>query len=369
MLQLKLAKMATKPILQVCTFEVSCRSELALTARLEFLYTLDRNLEDVDTFYNKKYAETSRRIKLLRDRYGSLSTTPEGVDQDEVEDLVGALLEIRGQLRKLQWYGDVNRRGFVKITKKLDKKIPTNPTQQRYLATKVDPKSFATNFQLSQDLRAVNDWLSLVVDVRAIDDTSSAASTPSLKRVSSQSILSLPPGLLDTVEQAIKNDDAALLAELLLEANTEHDDNGTVFQRLLLNLLQRSISCRSKRCIESLLHQIHSLDEDGDVNKRNCIHRLIIAIGRAKINEAQQQENSSTSSWLDSARYIQPAEHPVTTPRHFGQRENGNTKPLAKDDPPVKLLTYLLNNLRIQQRTALQTRDLYGRTPLHYAAQ
>lgn len=84
--------MAKTPILQVCTFEVPCRSELALTARSEFLYTLDRNLEDVDAFYNKKYAETSRRIKLLRDRYGSLSTTPEGVDQDEVEDLVGALL-------------------------------------------------------------------------------------------------------------------------------------------------------------------------------------------------------------------------------------------------------------------------------------
>src|SRR5262249_56274267 len=120
-----------------------------------------------------------------------------------------------------------------------------------------------------------------VADVKTIDDASSVASTGSLKRVSSQSILPLPPGLLDTVEQAIKNDDAALLAELLLESNTENDNKGTVFQRLLLNLLQRSISCRSKRCIESLLRQIHSLDNDATVRKPNCIHPLFITIIRA----------------------------------------------------------------------------------------
>src|SRR5262249_16829445 len=136
-----------------------------------------------------------------------------------------------------------------------------------------------------------------------------------------------------------------------------------------LNLLQRSISCRSKRCIESLLRQIHSLDNDGDVSKRNCIHRLIITISRAKINEAKSRENGPNSNWLHSTRYIQPAGHPGTKPVPFGQGEKGNTKLLAKDDPPVKFLTYLLDNLSIQQRAALQARDLYGRIPLHYAAE
>ena len=54
---------------------------------------------------------------------------PEGIDKDEAQDLVDALLELRSHLRKLQWYGEVNRKGFVKITKKLDKKIPTSCTQ------------------------------------------------------------------------------------------------------------------------------------------------------------------------------------------------------------------------------------------------
>jgi glycerophosphodiester phosphodiesterase len=48
------------------------------------------------------------------------SKTPEGydLDRDEMEEILGALLELRGMLRKIQWYGEVNRRGFIKILKK-----------------------------------------------------------------------------------------------------------------------------------------------------------------------------------------------------------------------------------------------------------
>jgi len=96
---------------------------------------------------------------------------------------------------------------------------------------------------------------------------------------------------------------------------------------------------------------------------------LIIAISRAKINEAKQRKNGPNSNWLESTRYIQPAGHPGTKSLPSGQGEKGNTRLLAKDDPPVILLTYLLDNLSIQQRAALQARDLYGRIPLHYAAE
>ena len=84
----------------------------------EFFFSLDRNLEDVDNFYNRKYAENARRLRLLHGRYGRVAQLPEGIDKDEAQDLMGALLELRGSMRKLQWYGEVNRRGFIKITKK-----------------------------------------------------------------------------------------------------------------------------------------------------------------------------------------------------------------------------------------------------------
>ena len=80
------------------------------------------------------------------------SKLPDAMDKDEMQDLMGTLLELRGQYRKLQWYGEVNRRGFIKITKKLDKKIETSSAQSRYLSSKVDPKPFATNNKLTQDM-------------------------------------------------------------------------------------------------------------------------------------------------------------------------------------------------------------------------
>ncbi|KAL8953107.1 MAG: hypothetical protein Q9183_007350, partial [Haloplaca sp. 2 TL-2023] len=140
---------------------------------LRILLLLGPNLEDVDNFYNKKYGDSARRLKLLQDRYGRATELPNTMDKDELEELMGALLELRGQLRKLQWYGEVNRRGFVKITKKLDKKLDKHATQQRYLESKVDNKNFATNHNLSETVKTINDWLSILGDVKVQDDGSS----------------------------------------------------------------------------------------------------------------------------------------------------------------------------------------------------
>lgn len=281
---------------------------------------------------------------------------------------MGALLELRGQLRNLQWYGEVNRRGFIKILKKLDKKVPNTSTQQRYLANKVDPKQFATNYRLSQDLRAINDWLSTLGDAKVFDDTSSVHSAASFRTVSSRAMLSLPSGLLDTVEQAIRSDDPSVLSEVLLEANASDDPKGAAYQKLLQNLLQRSITCRSKLCIDTLLAQIASLDEEDDLHRRNILHRLVIHISRAKRNEIRGANQSSDIS-SGNAQFIVPAEMPVNAPPPCETTENEHSNLLSGDDESVQFLKWLLDNLQPAQRIALQAKDNYGRLPLHYAAQ
>lgn len=332
---------------------------------------MDRNLEDVDFFYNKKYGEAARRLKLLQDRYGKPTDVPDGIDKDEVEDLMGALLELRGQLRKLQWYGEVNRRGFIKITKKLDKKVPQATTQRLYLESKVDPKPFTTNVGLLETMKTVNDWLSILGDIKIPDDSSSTHSSSSMRRVSSKAILNLPAGLLDTVDQAIRNDDASILMELLQEANVGQDNpKDPLFQRLLLNLLQRSISCRAKTCINKLLDQLTTLVDVEDINKRNCIHRLVIAIGRSRwTGDAELTADTSLAVPLDNTNYITPAAPPILAPQACLSKETDGATRLGRNDKAVVLLQYVLDMLRPQQRTALQAKDVYGRMPLHYAAQ
>lgn len=336
-----------------------------------FFYTLDRNLEDVDYFYNKKFADFSRRLKLLEDRYGHSMVGRQHLDEEDVEDLLAALLELRGQFRKLQWYGEVNRRGFIKITKKLDKKIPGAHAQKRYLETKVDPSPFATNARLFESVKRINDWLSVLGDQKGSDDASSIHSSHSLKKVSSRPILNLPSSLLIAVDEALRKDDTHVLLELLETLKIAADELGdSIYPKVQKNLLQRAIFCRAKSCITALLGKIDSLDEDDDINKRNCIHRLVISIGRSQSTTDSEQSASMVLDFpVETTNYITPAAHPTLQPPRPVVKESSQPQLLSRDDPAVSLLQHLLDQLRPHQRGALLAKDLSGRTPLHYGAQ
>lgn len=290
------------------------------------------------------------------------------MDKDEMEDLMGALLELRSQYRKLQWYGEVNRRGFLKITKKLDKKVTAKSSshQSRYMATKVDPKAFASNYRLTNDMRAINDWLSSLGDVKVFDDTSSVQSTGSLHRVSSKSALKVPAGVLDSMETAVRKDQPEELEDLV--DNSASGLTPQSKQKLLSNLLQRAISCKARQVIVHLLSQLDYLDEEDDMNKRNIIHRLAISIGRSRALETQNG-SASLLEIPDTATFLTAAEAPNRVPGSFKVEERDPAVALGNNDPSVKLLVHILDHLTSFQRKALLAKDIYGRLPLHYAAQ
>lgn len=315
----------------------------------------------MDAFYNKKYADAARRLKLLQDRYG------DQLDKDEAEDLMAALLELRSQLRKLQWYGEVNRRGFVKITKKLDKKVPDASTQRRYLESKVDPKQFAANVALIDTMKTVNDWLSTLGDVKTLDDNSSTHSSHSLHRASSKTNLNLSTNVVEQIGVMLRRDDAESLMALLTKDSPIQND--VSFVLLKLNILQRAISCRAKACIDELLGQLETLDEEDDINKRNCVHRLVISLGRLQANYDDDEADGSNGYLNAAPKYITPAAAPILAPTACYTKEVDGVKELGRDDKSVVMLQYLLDKLRPRQRSALQARDTYGRMPLHYAAQ
>ncbi|EHK97661.1 putative Glycerophosphodiester phosphodiesterase GDE1 [Glarea lozoyensis 74030] len=278
----------------------------------EILFSLDRNLEDVDAFYNKKFGDASRRLKLLLERYGSSKQSLEELDQTEIEELMSALLELRGQLRKLQWFGEVNRRGFVKITKKLDKKVPNVCAQHKYIASKVDPKPFATNAALAEAVKTINDWLEVLGDTKGKDGTTPVQAAHTVKRTSSRSIINLPNGLLDIVDQAIRNDDVPILKEALAEVSFEPHDAG----------MQKS--------------------------------------------KTNPQLTKSLELDSERMRFLTPAESPLLGPERC---EIPESTLLSINDESVTLLIYLLDKLLPHQRAALSSKDSYDRLPLHYAAE
>ena len=338
----------------------------------EFFYFLDRNLEDVEGFYNKKYADAARRLKLLQDRYGKYERSIGTISKDEVEDIMEVLLELRSQLKHLQWYGEVNRRGFVKITKKLDKKIDQQATQKRYLETKVDPKQFATNTQLLGIRNVVNDWIAKLTEASNRDDASSTHSSHSLRRVLSQVMASMPIQVLDRMELAVRKDDVeALRYELSkLTSQDEKLDSESFRTIICQSLLQRAITHRSKSCIGELLSRLPTLNESDDINGRNCIHRLIILASRSQSDIDQDTSVSEgDGSFSDEWHYIKPAAPPILMSRRPARQETNDDLEKEKDKQTVDVLQCLLGNLQLHQQSAIQAQDTYGRLPLHYAAQ
>ena len=297
-----------------------------------------------------------------------VSKLPDGMEKHDMEDLIGALLELRGQYRKLQWYGEVNRRGFVKITKKLNKKIPSSTAQSRYLTTKVDPKPFATNNKLTLDMRDINEWLSGLGEIKVHDDASSvhSGSSGSLRHMGSKAALKVPSSTIEAMEHAVRDDNLEKLSELLKSVPVSTANEA--LRNLELDLLQRSITCKSLLCIKALLQQVPSVDQEDDMNKRNCLHRLVISMGRSRAVELSggtegvpQIPNNST--------YINAAEAPVRAPGAFKVEERDPAVVIGKDEQAEQLLTYVLDNITPSQRPAILTKDIYGRLPLHYAGQ
>ncbi|KAI1610731.1 Glycerophosphoryl diester phosphodiesterase family-domain-containing protein [Exophiala viscosa] len=337
-----------------------------------FFHTLDRNLEDVDHFYNKKFQDFSRRLKLLEERYGVSAQAAAQLDRDEREDLLAALLELRGQLRKLQWYGEVNRRGFIKITKKLDKRIPAAHAQKRYLELKVDPSAFATNAQLFASLNRINDWLSILNDIAAStnNDDVASISSASLKRTTSRPSLNIPTEQLAQVEAKIRQDDAKRLQEWLQTVSPGADTSEPTLQQLYKTLLQRAISSRSRACTAYLLGEIVFLDEQDDINRRNCVHRLVISIGRKQANADQgPAAESFPDPETELYNFITPATAPSVPFKRSVVQDDQRARILTHEDEPISFLQFLLDNLQPVQRSALLSRDTSGRTSLHFAAE
>lgn len=295
------------------------------------------------------------------------------LDNDEREDLLAALLELRGQLRKLQWYGEVNRRGFVKITKKLDKKIETAQVQKKYLQLKVDPLSFATNTQLFELLVKLNDWISVLSEVSssASNDDKASISSASIKRAPSQPSLNISQEQSAALELYIRKDQAQELDQSiqeLKEGNADLPEN--VFQQFLKTLLQRAISARSRTATTNLLKQIVFLDDIEDINRRNCIHRLIISIGRSRSNaDYEASADPLPDAEAELYNFITPAADPIGPFRRTVPQEGQKSHILTRDDPDISFLIFLLDNLQVSQHPSLLARDSAGRTPLHFAAE
>ncbi|KAF3936146.1 Ankyrin-1 [Dactylella cylindrospora] len=324
-----------------------------------FIFSLDRELEKVDQFYNKRLADCTRKLKILGERHKEQLDNVNDIPRHELEEHAEVLLELRGQLRKIAWFGDVNRRGFIKILKKLDKKLNVS-VKQRYLDSKVLIKPFAASTEVTAAERIVNEWLEKLGGGIKPRQTGAKEDDDSLssKRSSTIGVSGLPQELLGMLDASIKTDDSTRLDELLKDTAISTDQ---LSRSSILSLLRRAIYAEAFKCIEILLQRTDTLKDSEDINERNLIHRLVITLGRStstkiRNNPAKYQESSFLFDKYNANR---------TSP---DSSEEQDTLP-GSFDGIYRVLVFLLERLPPTLQIALLDRDTYGRIPLHYAAE
>lgn len=314
----------------------------------------------MSAFYNKTFDKATSRLEVLHSRYGGASDGASDLDAHEIEEFAGALLELRTELRNLQWFGEINRRGFVKITKKFDKKVPGASVRERYVSSKVDTQHFAKGDGIPPVLSGISLWLSALKSAQNATTAKSNSTYSSLAKFCSRAKLSPSEAQLVALDQSIRDDDASLLQITLEEVG---DGSGEAKEALLHNLLQRSVSAHSRSCITFALEHVQNIQEPLDVNYRNCVHRLIIHIGQTKLT-------SEPKSVSDRIELGSKDERLPLKPQNVARTVNGEDAPLLdKKDDDVQILVHLLDHIQPRHRSALFSKDYSGKLPLHYAAQ
>lgn len=399
-----------------------------------FFFALDRDIEKVDNFYNMQYTEYERRLRKLtssaqfadinnslmlqsgislvpRDlqhpqpqinglnpNYSvvsqpvvpSVSHTPDDISEDLVE-VLGILVELRSHFRNLKWYGELNKRAFTKILKKLDKKVGTHQ-QRAYLQARILPLDFSNDSGISRSLNVINDFLDKVsYEVQDKVSNGTRLSQEDINGVESKN--GGPPN--DVISLLIeKNDGIGLISEL----TAIYRSLVLIPTRILVNLLNKSALSQSFQCMDELLKIIPTLRDPTDMNARNFFHHHVIALGKnhKKLNDSASEGARTSSRSLSTVNAASNRLSNSTVENEENMDEVSNLNSLLKEtldleaaelpdqnakligafgpdginsnDSPASLI-YILEKLPAHLRPCLLQKDNYKRTPLHYSAQ
>ena len=318
-----------------------------------FFYAIDRNLEIVDSFYNSKYTEYTRRLVHLKDKFTEMqesthynnSNSPNSCsDTNDNQEMVAMLLELRAQFRNLQWYADVNKRGFTKILKKFDKKVGTR-TQSLYITSKIQILGFFDGQDITSKIDSISEMLQVISPEK---DQNGSESVYDIYKVQNSSHASLLLSVDDRLVQAVDSDDAEALLNIMQVT--------PLSSKQKLHLLLRAISLNSDSIIPIFVEQCTSElcnNVDG-LSDRTILHKAVLYEGR-RYNSEDPEITIGVSSRLSRSA-----------------RNSGSSDTIAiekSDQDMANSIRVFLAEFKKHEDTAdiLRSLDRQLRTPLHYA--
>ncbi|KAL6451682.1 GDE1 Glycerophosphocholine phosphodiesterase GDE1 [Candida maltosa Xu316] len=317
--------------------------ELISSVLTNFFYELDRNIEQVDSFYNVKFKEYNRRlfkiVQVLGYQEDSKTIIVNKIESnEEFEEIVNILVELKSLFRNLKWFGELNHKGFNKILKKLDKKLTSilnetstnngsdvfsNHNKDDYMGSRINALPFANGLDPSNSLDIIHNIISQLEtnhDINTLFKNLKIDSTD------------------DSLGLVIKNDNVDDLKKQIEKVHVNTNNN----TKFLLSVLNKATLFNATKSIDYIWTQLTVLYDDSEFNGRNFFHQHVISLGKAQLLQQEQQQGSTKNSgWLIGA-----------------------SNDADNDDALEKTQTQSSAGLLL-----VTAEDHYHRTPLHYAAQ
>ncbi|CAB4416918.1 unnamed protein product [Rhizophagus irregularis] len=359
-----------------------------------FFFEVDRELEKVNNFFLYKRTEMERRLRTLSEKYRcfniSIPNSPSIININPIdsgvnvpglsayinpnfdpyadEEFLVVIKETKDQIHKVLRFADMNKKGFIKILKKFDKRLGRQ-VKDRYLETKVNILPFASSSLFTEMLDSIEHWIQevhrRVADYKQhVHQDNEFTTKARLRRIN------LTEEQDKILSNSISDDDAEALKDLINQLasnlNNKKDSNISSIQispikKTLTSMLYKACNSRAMRCIKLLLNSGASIHEDEDINERSLIHKLVIHGGKLPKDKSSPTNSNVIGLEGSQMTYFATVFHMQKDFKSIYYKTNN----VSED---VSLISWILEHIPQIENSKVSFRDAFGRSPLHYAA-
>ncbi|KAL8821217.1 MAG: hypothetical protein Q9191_007357, partial [Dirinaria sp. TL-2023a] len=302
--------------------------------------TLSAEAAKVERYYLRHFSQIQRAIEASRAWYGidkefNIEVSLQRVNLEELRSLSRKFCYLLTKLQEVFQYGHLNRQGFSRILDKIERIDDQHRNVFGAYARMRIPS--ANQVECLQEIEKLRNFVSALGRICVLDAPDSAMLSLRLRLFQRTS-----HPFADSIEDlclAIYEDEASSLQQLFQEIGLESQALEKERQSLLYDLLEYAAMCFSRTCIGFLARYIQS-SAPIDLNGTGSIfHRLTESIGLARkpVMDADDHRDNPQSVRHSTASRAQ-------------------------------LVSYIVHMLAKNLSPALDTKDCFGRLPLHYAS-
>ncbi|KAL3230675.1 Phosphate system positive regulatory protein PHO81 [Nakaseomyces bracarensis] len=360
-------------------------SEASVYRRLQdnkasFFFKLERELEKVNLYYVDKESELQMKFNLIVSKINDYKVSGRLASKQSVayKTITAVIKKFLKDLRNLEYYVELNRTGFSKVLKKWDKRSHSNE-KEFYLATVVSVQPIFTRNEVS---KISDETLNLMMEVNDITELSTINTSTAVNSGSfiygSSMVGSYPVSENSTFVQARRSSSAGVIDKgFFTVVGLTAIDLDLEIEYWIQDILNISTLKDETRRIATLANFVPTkvlprMEEliQSDTNKSITINEAMTKLFSALI-DTPIDDNCLATFYESCSKYIDftysDEDDELFSKMNLFHIACGCTTAsrvfLLKEALKLENISFeIIKNL-------LNTQDIHGRLPLHYAAE